>query len=443
MERIGRYEVVSELGRGSMGAVYKARDPQIGRTVAIKIILTANLSAEALEQYKQRFMREAQAAGQMSHPGIVTIHDIAEDASGQPFLVMEFIEGIGLDRLLVPGAERLPVERCLDIGIQVAEALEYAHRRGVVHRDIKPANILLTHDGRAKIADFGIAKLAGVQLTQTGQMMGTPAFMSPEQFSGGAVDARSDLFSLGAMLYWMLTGEKPFGGESLTVVSFRVVYTEPIPANRINPALPPELETVLARCLAKNPADRYASCRELAEDLKAIQGGRAIKTQPVPVPAPMDQTVATVAPLSSGAGMPLGTLPAAAEATKQAIPVVGVPVEVEPLGFWAAHKRKLIAAALLLLLAVLLGYWFWPSAGTEETQTDTTTEPAPPPKPKRATTTKTTPRQQPAAQPAETTPSPEEILRQKGEEILQQKAEEILGGTKQKTKPGKGKGRHP
>jgi len=261
MERIGRYEVVAELGRGSMGAVYKARDPQIGRTVAIKIILTANLSAADLEQYKQRFVREAQAAGQMSHPGIVTIHDIAEDANGQPFLVMEFIEGIALDRLLVPGAERLPLERCLDIGLQVSEALEYAHRRGVIHRDIKPANILLTNDGRAKIADFGIAKLAGVQLTQTGQMMGTPAFMSPEQFSGGAVDARSDLFSLGAMLYWMLTGEKPFGGESLTVVSFRVVYTEPIPATRVDPSLPRELEAVLSRCLAKNPNDRYATGR--------------------------------------------------------------------------------------------------------------------------------------------------------------------------------------
>lgn len=439
MDRIGRYEVVAELGRGSMGAVYKARDPQIGRTVAIKIILTANLSADALEQYKQRFVREAQAAGQMSHPGIVTIHDIAEDASGQPFLVMEFIEGIALDRLLVPGAERMPLDRCLDIGIQVAEALEYAHRRGVVHRDVKPANILLTNDGHAKIADFGIAKLAGVQLTQTGQMMGTPAFMSPEQFSGGAVDARSDLFSLGAMLYWMMTGEKPFGGESLTVVSFRVVYTDPIPATRVDPALPHELEAVLSRCLAKNPADRYASCRELSEDLKAVKEGRSIKTQPVPVTAPMDQTVATVAPLASGMGTALGTLPASAERTKQGVPVAGVPVEVEPVTFWAAHRRKLLAVLILLLL-LLVGYWLWPSAPTEELQTDTTEEPAPPPTPKRTTTKKVTPRPQPAAQePAATEPTTEEILRQKGEEILRQKAEEILKD--QRKKPGKGKGR--
>jgi len=393
-------------------------------------------------------VREAQAAGQMSHPGIVTIHDIAEDATGQPFLVMEFIEGIGLDRLLVPGAERLPVERCLDISIQVAEALEYAHRRSVIHRDIKPANILLTNDGRAKIADFGIAKLAGVQLTQTGQMMGTPAFMSPEQFSGGAVDARSDLFSLGAMLYWMLTGEKPFGGESLTVVSFRVVYTEPIPATRINPAIPRELEAVLSRCLAKNPNDRYSSCRELAEDLKAVKEGRAIKTQPVPVPAPMDQTVATVAPLASGVGTAMGTLPASPEVTKPGVPVAGVPVEAEPLtfaftkivsaSFWAAHKRKLAVLALLLLL-LLVGYWFWPSGTIEETQTDTTEEPAPPPTPKRATPAKSKPKQQPAAQePTATQPTTEEILRQKGEEILKQKAEELLKD--QKKKPGKRKG---
>jgi serine/threonine-protein kinase len=439
MERIGRYEVVTELGRGSMGAVYKARDPQIGRTVAIKIILTANLSAEALDQYKQRFIREAQAAGQMSHPGIVTIHDIAEDASGQPFLVMEFIEGIALDRLLLPGAERLPLERCLDIGIQVAEALEYAHRRGVIHRDIKPANILLTNDGRAKIADFGIAKLAGVQLTQTGQMMGTPAFMSPEQFSGDAVDARSDLFSLGAMLYWMVTGEKPFGGESLTVVSFRVVYTEPIPASRANPALPSELDAVFSRCMAKNPSHRYASCRELMDDLKAVKEGRAIKTQPVPVPAPMDQTVATVAPLASGVRAPLSTLPASAEATKQGVPVAGVPVEVEPLSFWAAHKRKLIVLALLLLL-VFAGYWLWPSGTSEELQTDTVEEPAPPPPaPKRATKRAAPQQQPPAQQPAASEPTMEEVLRQKGEEILKEKAEEILKS--QKKKPGKGKGR--
>lgn len=439
MERIGRYEVVAEVGRGSMGAVYKARDPQIGRTVAIKIILTANLSADALEQYKQRFVREAQAAGQMSHPGIVTIHDIAEDASGQPFLVMEFIEGIALDRLLVPGAERMPLERCLDIGIQVAEALEYAHRRGVVHRDVKPANILLTSDGRAKIADFGIAKLAGVQLTQTGQMMGTPAFMSPEQFSGGAVDARSDLFSLGAMLYWMATGEKPFGGESLTVVSFRVVYTEPIPATRVDPTLPRELEAVLSRCLAKNPNDRYASCRELAEDLKAVKEGRTIKTQPVPVPAPMDQTVTTVAPLASGVGTVMGTLPAAAEITKPGVPVAGVPVEVEPLTFWAAHRRKLIALVAVLLL-LLIGYWLWPSGTAEEVQTETTEEPAPPPAPKR-TTTKAKPRSQPAAQqPAATEPTTQEILRQKGEEILRQKAEELLKDQKKKKPWSKGKG---
>jgi serine/threonine-protein kinase len=434
MQRIGRYEVIEELGRGAMGAVFKARDPQIGRTVAIKIILTANLSPADLEQYKLRFQREAQAAGQMSHPGIITIHDIAEDEAGQPFLVMEFVEGTGLDRLLAQSGP-LPLDRSLGLAVQVAEALDYAHQRGVVHRDIKPANILLTADGRAKIADFGIAKLAGVQMTQTGQMMGTPAFMSPEQFSGGAVDARSDLFSLGAMLYWMLTGEKPFGGESLTVVSFRVVYTAPIPARRVNPALPPEVDTVLSRALAKNPADRYASCREFAADLKALREGRMIRTQPVAVP-PMEQTVTTVMPLATDTRPAMSTLPAAAtaEATERKAPAVGAPVAVEARPVFWTRGRKLAAAAALLLLLLLAGYAFWPGAEPVQPETETA-EPAPPPAPKRAT-----PR--PASKPAETKPAPsqpaqkeptvEEILREKGEEILREQL---------KQKPGKGKGR--
>ena len=193
MQQIGRFEILEELGRGSMGAVYKARDPRIDRIVAIKIILTAVLDPADLDQYRLRFQREAQAAGRMSHAGIVAIYDIAEDESGQPYLVMEFVEGTPLNKLIAPGKERLPLAKTLDLAAQVARALDYAHRRGVVHRDIKPANIMVTPEGVAKIADFGIAKLAGTQLTQAGQLVGTPAFMSPEQFSGAEVDGRSDL----------------------------------------------------------------------------------------------------------------------------------------------------------------------------------------------------------------------------------------------------------
>ena len=287
-DRIGRYEIVEELGRGAMGAVYKARDPQIGRTVAIKVVLTANLNDAELNEYKQRFYREAQAAGQMSHPNIVTIHDIAEDAGGHPFLVMEFIEGTTLDRLLFPGSERLSLIHSLDIAIQVASALDYAHARGVIHRDIKPANILITNDGRAKLTDFGIAKLAGSQLTQVGQVMGTPAFMSPEQFTGAAVDARTDIFSLGAVLYWVLTGEKPFPGDSITAIIFKMLHSSPVPARQLNPTLPADVEPILARCLAKSPDERYQRAQELAAALETLKNLR-----PGPSDSLTDRTIIT------------------------------------------------------------------------------------------------------------------------------------------------------
>ncbi|HXE75296.1 MAG TPA: protein kinase [Candidatus Xenobia bacterium] len=275
-QRLGRYEIVEELGRGAMGAVYKARDPQLGREVAIKVILTANLSPDELKQYKQRFYREAQAAGQMSHPGIITIHDVAEDeVSGQPYLVMEFVQGATLDDLM-SGGKKLTIPEMLDIAIHVADALDYAHRRGVIHRDIKPSNILVTADGRAKIADFGVAKLAGTEITQTGQLVGTPAFMSPEQLTGDPVDARSDLFSFGAVLYFMFTGEKPFPGDTVTSVIYKVMQTAPTPARKLNPALPPEVDVILSKVMAKNPDQRYPNGRALAADLEAVKLGRPL-----------------------------------------------------------------------------------------------------------------------------------------------------------------------
>lgn len=289
--RISRYEILEELGRGAMGAVYKARDPQIGRIVGIKVILTANLTPDEVQEYKQRFNREAQAAGQMAHPGIVTIHDIGEDETGQPYLVMEYVEGTPLDKLVAAPESSLSEEAsstpagpaailqlndALGIAIQVAEALDYAHRRGVIHRDIKPANILITPEGKAKILDFGIAQLGGTQLTRAGQLIGTPAFMSPEQFTGGGVDARSDLFSLGTVLYWMLTGQNPFAADSLTAVAYKVAQQVPTPARKLNPSLPPDVETLLSRCLAKNPNDRYPTGQALVADLQAVKAGRPL-----------------------------------------------------------------------------------------------------------------------------------------------------------------------
>jgi len=268
--------------------VYKARDPQIARTVAIKVILIGNQSPEVLADYLQRFYREAQTAGQMSHPGIVTIHDVGEDEDGQPYLVMEYVEGNTLAKLFAPDTPEQPgvprsLRQILDIAVQVADALDYAHRRNVIHRDIKPANILITSEGRAKIADFGIAKLAGTQMTQTGLIVGTPAFMSPEQITGGAVDSRSDIFSFGILLCWMCTGNRPFAGESITEVAYRVVHTPPTPLREFNADLPGELEVVLSRCLAKKPEERFQTAGELANALEALRA--KLPVAPVSLPA--------------------------------------------------------------------------------------------------------------------------------------------------------------
>ena len=284
---IGRYEVLGELGRGAMGAVYKARDPQIGRTVAIKMIIMSNQDEAEMEQYKLRFYREAQTAGQMSHPGIVTIYDVNEDEYGQPYLVMEFIEGTTLDKLLgpqVPGrsSARHPTRETLDIAVQVADAMDYAHRRNVIHRDIKPANILVTTEGKAKIADFGIAKQVGTQMTHTGLLVGTPAFMSPEQITGGQVDSRSDIFSFGIVLYWMFTGAKPFAGQAITEVAYKVVHANPTPIRQLNADLPYDLELVIARCLAKKAEERYQTAHDLMLDLDTVKGKLPATAAPLP-----------------------------------------------------------------------------------------------------------------------------------------------------------------
>ncbi|MBI4164971.1 MAG: protein kinase [Acidobacteria bacterium] len=276
VQRIGRYEVLGELGRGAMGAVYRARDPQIGRTVAIKMILMGNQTEDEIEQFKQRFYREAQTAGQMSHPGIVTIYDVNEDEFGQPYLVMEFIEGTTLDKLLAPQTAGKPgprrsVRDSLDIAVQVADALDFAHRRNVIHRDIKPANILVTTEGKAKIADFGIAKQVGTQMTHTGLLVGTPAFMSPEQITGGRVDNRSDIFAFGIVLYWIFSGTKPFAGQAITEVAYKVVHSTPTPLRQLNADLPAELDDIIGRCLAKKPEERYQSARDLMIELDALR----------------------------------------------------------------------------------------------------------------------------------------------------------------------------
>ena len=285
-QKIGRYEIIEELGRGAMGAVYRAKDPAMDRIVALKTIISAALASEVGGEFRERFFREARAAGSLTHPGIVPVFDAGEH-EGQPFLVMEYVKGWTLANANDRG-ERLDLNRMCEIGQKIAEALGYAHQRGVVHRDIKPANILLTSREtygveRPKITDFGIAKLTENEATMTGKMLGTPAFMPPEQFTGAQLDGRADIFSLGVVLYWLATGEQPFPGEGLTTVLYKVVHTEPIPPRKLNPALPEKFENIILKCMEKNPAARYQTGEELAHELGELRTGKTVTSVPTAV----------------------------------------------------------------------------------------------------------------------------------------------------------------
>ncbi|MGA2197109.1 MAG: protein kinase [Bryobacteraceae bacterium] len=269
MDRIGRYKIVRELGRGAMGVVYHAIDPNIGRPVAIKTInLGAVPNAQDQERMRERLFREARSAGILSHPGIVTIYDV-EQQDSLAYIAMEYVDGPTLDQLL-SGPLPLAPERIFSIFGQTAAALDYAHGKGIVHRDIKPANIMIAADGTAKITDFGIAKItASEQFTVTGSIVGTPHYMSPEQVQGQTVDGRSDQFSLAVIAYEVLTGEKPYTGEHLTTVVYKIVAEEPPAPRRINASLTASIDGVLRKGLAKKPDARYRTCQEFAEALEA------------------------------------------------------------------------------------------------------------------------------------------------------------------------------
>jgi serine/threonine protein kinase len=274
-ERFGRYEILAELGRGAMGVVYRARDPKINRVVAVKTVSLAGQPPEAEAEYRERFIREAEAAGRLSHPGIVTIYDVGEEPETRaPYIVMEFVRGPSLEKLLSEQDHTLRLEQALQLTLELAEALDCAHGQGVVHRDLKPANILITEDGHPKIADFGIAKLNLANLTLGGRTLGTPAYMSPEQLNGDEVDGRSDLFSLGVILYTILTGYRPFQGNSAMTVSFKVVNKEPVPASILDTDLPLGLDYIISRAMAKDPAQRYQRGMEMVLDIQELREGR-------------------------------------------------------------------------------------------------------------------------------------------------------------------------
>ena len=267
----GRYELLSELGRGTSGIVYKAHDPKLDRLVALKILRPELVSLEESGVgMKQRFHQEAVAAGRLTHPAIVAVHDVGE-ADGRPFMVMEYIEGGTLADLLL-GGRPLPLADAVGIVVQVCAALDYAHRHGVVHRDIKPRNILVG-PGVTKVTDFGTARIMGANHTQTGTMLGTPAYMSPEMVRGQAADPRSDLFSLGVVLYETLTGLNPFNAADLAAVLYRIVNLEPHSVRHHHAELPAALDRVLRRALAKEPESRYATATDFANALREAAAG--------------------------------------------------------------------------------------------------------------------------------------------------------------------------
>ncbi len=363
-ERFGRYQILSELGRGAMGVVYQARDPKINRVVAVKTISMAGQPPEEELEYRERFFREAEAAGRLSHPGIVTIFDMGEEPKTHtPYIVMEFVGGQSLDKLVARDERKLPLERALPLMLELAEALDYAHTQGVVHRDLKPANILITEDGHPKIADFGVAKLNLANYTLAGRVLGTPAFMSPEQLNGDAVDGRSDLFSLGVILYTIVTGYRPFQGNSALTVSFKVVNRQPIPATVLDTDLPLGLDYIIARAMAKDPAQRYQSGMEMALDIQALREGRE-------APSRMKQTAPCAAAgavqmananESSGLSSSLGT------ASQPRISRRAPHREHRPSDILLQNLRRKSLAGTLFLLGLLvfglrLSHLLWPHA---------------------------------------------------------------------------------
>src|SRR5215472_6193194 len=281
MDRIGRYKIVRELGRGAMGVVYHAIDPNIGRPVAIKTIqLGQGRKPEEMEKMRERLFREARSAGMLSHPGIVTIYDV-EQQGDLAYIAMEYVDGPTLDHLMSEPVV-MPPERMFSILAQAASALDYAHSKAIVHRDIKPANIMIAKDGTTKITDFGIAKITTSEhLTMTGAIVGTPHYMSPEQVQGQPVDGRSDQFSLAVIAYEMLTGEKPYTGEHLTTVVYKIVAEEPVLPHRLNPSLGGAIEGVIRKGLSKRADSRYRNCQEFTESLeKACAATKAWKMMP-------------------------------------------------------------------------------------------------------------------------------------------------------------------
>ena len=315
--KLGAYEIRSKLGQGGMGEVYRAADPKLGRDVAIKV-LPAEVAAAPGRL--ERFRREARALAALDHPGIVSVFSV-EEADGVHFLTMQLVEGETLDTLIASGG--LPLSRFFEIAVPLTEALSAAHERGIVHRDLKPGNVMVTRDGRVKVLDFGLAKVEAaeldpnltdtptesrVALTSEGQVFGTVAYMSPEQARGGKVDARSDVFSAGVVLYQLLTGERPFRGASAVDLISSILRDTPCPVTELRADLPPHLARILRRCLEKDPRDRYQTSRDVYNELKELRAETASSLPPVPsgsgagAHSPSGQLRSDERPVAAGGG---------------------------------------------------------------------------------------------------------------------------------------------
>lgn len=364
-EKLGKYTIVRELGKGAMGVVYEGIDPIIGRRVAIKTARRDVMEASGrADEMMKRFLREARAAGMLNDPGIITIYD-ADEENGIAYIAMEFIDSGNLQDFLAKRGRPSP-ENAVDIGVQICKALAVAHTQGIVHRDIKPANIMILSDGSIKIADFGIAHVSDSNLTQEGAMIGTPHYMSPEQFMGHKIDGRSDLFSVALIVYEMLTGEKPFTGEVLSTVMHKVIKVDPVEPKELNFAVNECLSKVIMKALSKNPGQRYATGQAMAtaltESLKPRPDPAVTGVGPVkPSAASTDATVmaaesdATV--VASHLPDDVGTVALGAQRSAAVTPTVALqPAEGAVERVSAAGKRNLVVPAALgaSVLAVLI-----------------------------------------------------------------------------------------
>jgi tRNA A-37 threonylcarbamoyl transferase component Bud32 len=348
--KLGKYEVRRELGRGAMGVVYEGWDAGIGRRVALKTVRRDQLDGSEAEELLSRFKREAQAAGRLNHPGIVAVYEYGED-EGTAFIAMEYVEGRELKDVFDKN-ERLPLSEVVRIMTQLLEAIGHAHANGIVHRDIKPANVFLLKDGRPKVGDFGIARMESSNLTQAGSVLGTPAYMSPEQFMGQTVDGRSDLFSAGVILYQFLTGEKPFTGQ-LTTIMHKVLKEEPTAPSELNVQVPPGFDGLIRKALAKRPDERFQSAQAFISALQTTASQQSADTDATLVGESIDAD-ATLLPATAAPAKPASNAPAGA-AVKPA------PSSAPAAPAMAAQKRSpALALAIVGGLAVVgLGAGAW------------------------------------------------------------------------------------